>query len=104
MIERDELSEMQKLDKLLEQTVNVMRGEPPPNVHWSYHDIPELAGLYRAVYVAALQFIGASGWQGSAGSLQYDAFQKLHKAASAVAAEMKRDYEAIRTALKENDA
>ena len=42
--EAEEYAEI--LDKqadLLTRTVNVLRGDPPPLVSWSHHDIPDLA-------------------------------------------------------------
>lgn len=90
-----------RLDQLLRATVNTMRGDPPPLVHWSHHDIPDLAKLYRAVYAAAVQVIAVSGWQGEAGTPGYKAFDALVKAADALSAEIKRDFDAVRTVLKE---
>lgn len=90
-----------RLDGLLRATVNTLRGDPPPLVHWSHHDIPELAKLYRAVYGAAVQLIAISGWQGEAGTPAYKAFDALVKAADVLSAEIKRDFDSVRTALKE---
>jgi len=57
--ERDEIARLEaeveesdalreRLALLLTRTVNVLRGEPPDNTRWSWHDIPELAEALKA--------------------------------------------------------
>lgn len=37
----------ERLAEILNKTVNVLRGEPPPLVRWSWHDVPERVAKLR---------------------------------------------------------
>ena len=48
LVEQDYHKLISRQSDLLTKTVNVLRGDPPPLVTWSHHDIPELAANWVA--------------------------------------------------------
>ena len=73
---------LERLSDLLTRTVNTLRGDPPPLVAWSWHDIPDLA----AQRVAAIARIEATcGYAEQAGASPWIHTTTIRQAIEALA-------------------
>jgi hypothetical protein len=53
----EETALREKLDDICTRTVNALKGKPPENVLWSWHDLPELATQAMATKTVPVSFV-----------------------------------------------